>query len=326
MQKSQQPLPHHFNNFLEWLEIEKGLSSSTQENYARFLQKFLNWLKKEGLEDLKPHQINPEHIWKYRVYLARHKSPKTGKALKKSTQNYYLVALRSLLNFFANRDIASLPAEKIELPKEAGNSEVSFLDKEQLSRLLRAPDHSNPHGLRDRAILESLFSTGMRIAELVSLNRNQIKINSNSESLEVVIVGKGGRARTVYFSERAVEWLKKYLEIRDQEPDISKEKALFINFRNRKGDGRRLTARAIQKSIKKYAIKAGIPLTTTPHVLRHTFATDLLSKGVDLRTVQEFLGHKNITATQIYTHVTNKQLRDVHKKFHGLEADLNEQA
>jgi len=312
MNQNQIPIPQHLNDFLDWIDIEKGLSSKTQENYKRFLEKFLFWLKKNNLENLKPHELTPEHIWDYRVFLSRH-SPAHGKeALKRSTQNYYLIALRSLLGYFTAKDIVSLPADKIQLAKGDKEKSVKFLNLEQLKKLFSAPNVTTTPGLRDRAILESFFSTGMRISELTSLNCDQIKLLPITKDIEIGIVGKGGRARTIYFSEDAVNWLRKYLETR-----TDKEKALFINYRAPSGASRRLTPRAIEKIIKRYTIQAGIPITTTPHVLRHSFATDLLSQGVDLRTIQEFLGHKNILATQIYTHITNKQLRDVHRKFHG---------
>jgi site-specific recombinase XerD len=216
------------------------------------------------------------------------------------------------LNYFAERDILSLPAEKIKLAKEKEDREVRFLNLEQLEKLFSAPNVSAIKGLRDRAILETFFSTGMRIAELVSLNREQIKIKPGMDELELSITGKGSRIRTVYFSKRALHWLQKHLETRQD-----KEKALFVDCRIKKGAPLRLTPRSIEKMIKRYAVIAGIPLTTTPHVLRHTFATDLLSQGVDLRIIQEFLGHKNIAATQIYAHVTNKRLREIHQKFHS---------
>lgn len=314
MNRSPKAIPQHIPDFLDWLEIEKGLSSKSQENYSRFLKKFLDWLKINNLEDIKPDELTSDRIWKYRVFLSRQYIPKTKKSLKKSTQNYYLIALRSLLNYFADRDILSLPAEKIKLSREKEERQVRFLNLEQVEKIFAVPNIKEPNGLRDRAILESLFSTGMRIAELVALNRDQIKIKLGitETALELSIIGKGGRIRTVYFSERALNWLKKYLETRQD-----KEKALFINYRSKKNTARRLTARSIEKNIKKYAILAGIPLTTTPHVLRHTFSTDLLSQGVDIRTLQEFLGHKSITATQIYAHVTNKRLREIHEKFHS---------
>jgi len=314
MEKSPKPIPHHLSDFLDWLEIEKGLSSKSQENYARFLKRFFDWLKMSSLENLKPHELTPEHIRKYRLFLSRQYLPKTKQPLKKSTQNYYLIAFRSLLNYFADRDILSLPAEKIKLAKDKGERQVRFLNLEQLEKLFSTPDVSKIQGLRDRAILETLFSTGTRIAELTALNWEQIKINLGMEELELSIVGKGGRIRTVYFSQRALFWLRKYLETRKD-----KEKALFINYRSKIRAPRRLTPRSIEKIIKKYAILAGLPLTTTPHVMRHSFATDLLNQGVDLRTIQEFLGHKSIAATQIYAHVTSKQLRDIHRKFHGLK-------
>lgn len=312
MNTDSRPLPQHFSDFLDWLDIEKGLSSKSQENYARFLKRFLDWLKINKLDNLKPHELLPEHIWKYRAFLSRQYRPKSSVPLKKATQNYYLIALRSLLNYFAERDILALPAEKIKLAKDKSERQVRVLNLEQLEKLFSALDVTKTQGLRDRAILEILFSTGMRIAELTSLNREQIRIKPVMEELEISIVGKGGRVRPVYFSQRSLHWLKKYLETRND-----KEKALFINYRSKTGTPRRLTPRSIEKMTKKYAILAGLPLTTTPHVMRHSFATDLLAQGVDIRTLQEFLGHKNIAATQIYAHVTNKQLREIHRKFHS---------
>jgi len=297
MKKSSKPLPHHLTDFLDWLDIEKGLASKSQENYARFLKKFTDWLNANGLQNLKPHELSPEHIWKYRVYLSR----SSKHPLKKSTQNYYLIALRALLNYFTERDILALPTEKIKLSKDKREREIHFLTLEQLKKLFASPDISEASGLRDRAILETFFSTGLRISELVSLKCTQVKPKLNAKEAEISIIGKGGKIRTVYLSERTLEWLKKYLETRKDNSDV-----LFP-----------LTPRAIQKMTKKYAVIAGIPLFTTPHVMRHTFATDLLEQGVDLRTIQEFLGHKSITATQIYTHVTSKKLREVHKKFHN---------
>lgn len=308
MEKSQKPLPQHLTDFLDWLDIEKGLSNKSQENYSRFLKKFIDWLAKNNLSGLKPHELSPTHIWEYRVYLSRH----SEKPLKKTTQNYYLIALRSFLNYFANRDIISLPSEKIKLAKSKDEKKVHFLNLEQIEKLLAAPDVRKINGLRDRAILESLFSTGLRIAELVSLNRDQIRITPLTKDLEIGIIGKGNHNRTVYFSERAVYWLKKYL---DQRKD--KDKALFVNYQGRKNAPRRLTDRSIERNIRKYSLLAGLSGNTTPHTLRHSFATDLLSQGVDLRLIQEFLGHRNIATTQIYTHVTNKRLKDIHRKFHG---------
>ncbi len=319
MEKSNTPLPKHINDFLDWIDVEKGLSSKTQENYRRFLQKFLVWLKKNNLQDLLPHQLDQNHIWDYRVYLARHSPTHAKEALKKTTQNYYLIALRAFLGYFVAKDVVSLPPDKITLSRPDKEQTVKFLTLEQLNKLFLAPDTTTIQGMRDRAIVELFFSTGMRVSELTSLNREQVKIKPGMVDLELGIVGKGGRARTIYFSKSAIEWLEKYLQARDD-----KEKALFINYSGKKNAPRRLTPRAIEKNLKKYIIMAGLPITTTPHVLRHSFATDLLTQGVDLRVIQEFLGHKNILATQIYAHVTNKQLRDVHKKFHGKTKANNE--
>jgi site-specific recombinase XerD len=313
MEKSSIPIPKHINDFLDWIDIEKGLSTKTQENYKRFLDRFLFWLKKANLEGLLPHQLTPDHIWEYRVFLSRHFTTHRGESLKKTTQNYYLIALRALLGYFVAKDILSLPPDKVALPRPDKEKTVKFLTLEQLQKLFLAPNIKTDAGLRDRAMLETFFSTGMRIHELTSLNREQIKIKPGMADFELGIIGKGGRARTVYFSKNAIEWLGKYLDTRKDD----NEKALFINYRGPKTASRRLTPNAIEKSIKKYTVMAGLPITTTPHVLRHSFATDLLAHGVDIRLLQEFLGHKSILATQIYTHVTNKQLRDVHRKFHG---------
>jgi site-specific recombinase XerD len=309
------PIIKYLPDFLDYLEIEKGLSGKTQENYSRFLNKFFQWLKNNNLDDLKPNGLSASHIWKYRVYLSRHASQGAKKTLKKSTQNYYLIALRSLLEFFAEKDIASFSPTKIKLAKEKSDKEIKFLKLDQIEKLLLAPDVNNKIGLRDRAILETLFSTGLRVAELTALNRDQIKISDIAKELEISIMGKGGKVRAVYFSERAVNWLKKYLKKR-----TDMDEALFINYKpgiEKSGLSRRLTTKSIEEIVKKYVKIAGLPIMATPHTLRHSYATDLLSEGVDLRLVQEFLGHRNIATTQIYTHVTNKQLRDVHRKFHG---------
>jgi site-specific recombinase XerD len=305
------PIPEYYNDFLDWLEIEKGLGDKTQENYARFIKKFFQWLKIQNLGTLTPPELNLEHISNYRMYLARQCFTKKGEPLKKSTQNYYLIALRSLLKFFSEKNIPSLPPDKVKLPRTQKERKIRFLRLEELEKLFNTPDTSTIQGLRDRAILEILFSTGMRISELVSLNRDQIPIKKNIRDLEISIVGKGSAVRPVYLSERAIFWLKKYLETRKD-----KEEALFVSYKGEKVL-KRISQRAIQKQIKKYVIKAGLPLSTTPHVLRHTFATDLVEKGVDLRTIQEFLGHKTPLATQIYTHITSKRLKEVHRKFHS---------
>lgn len=309
------PIIKYLIDFLDYCEIEKGLSSKTQENYTRFLRKFFIWLKEVGIENLKPAQLNPEHIWKYKVYLSRHLAPKTKKNLKKTTQNYYLIALRSLLEFFAEKDIPSLPSSKIKLAKDKADKEIKFLRLEQLARLLASPSHKTIIGRRDRALLETLFSTGLRVAELAALNIDQLRIKEDTTDLEIAVVGKGSKIRTVYFSKRAVQALRAYLKERRDLDD-----ALFINYKRGSAltnRSRRLTVKSIEDIVKKYVLSAGLPVMATPHTLRHSFATDLLNQGVDLRTVQEFLGHSNIATTQIYTHVTNKQLRDIHRRVHG---------
>lgn len=313
MDKSK-PIIKYLIDYLDFCEIEKGLSSKTQENYTRFLRKFFNWLKLTGREGLKPSSLSPELIWEYKVHLSRHQDSKTKKTLKKTTQNYYLIALRSLLEFFVEKDIASLPPSKVKLAKDKADKEIKFLKLDQLSRLLTTPSAGTIIGLRDRALLETLFSTGLRVAELAALNRDQLRLRSETKDIETAIIGKGSKIRTVYFSGRAVKALRAYL---DERKDM--DEALFINYRRgaaKTQDTRRLTVKSIEDIVKKYVISAGLPVMATPHTLRHSFATDLLNQGVDLRTVQEFLGHSNIATTQIYTHVTNKQLRDIHRRVH----------
>lgn len=313
MKKSNKTIKEHIIDFLEWCEIEKGLSNKTQENYNNFLKRFTGYLDTTKQSNKKPHELTSEDVWKYRLFLSKEKDPKTGKLIKKTTQNYYLIALRALLNYFADRDITSLPAEKIKLARDAQKEKkINFLGLNQVEKLLLAPQLKDLAGVRDRAILETLFSTGLRVAELVALNRDQFMDIKNKKDLEMQVIGKGDKPRTVYFSERALKWLKTYLEYRkDGDP------ALFINYRARQGDSRRLTARSVERMVKKYVKISGLPLTTTPHTLRHSYATDLLEQGVDLRLIQEFLGHSNIATTQIYTHVTNKKLKDVHKQYHS---------
>ena len=312
MKKSNKTIIQFIPDFLDYCEVEKGLANKTQQNYQHYLNKFTSWLKKAKKEGLFPHQLTNEDIWAYRLYLSRYMDPK-GRPLKKVTQNYYLIALRAFLSYFTAKDVESLPADKIALPKAvSGEKTVKFLNIEQIEKLLNAPKANSPIGLRDKAILESLFSTGLRIAELVALNKEQFANLKDKKDLEIGIIGKGSHPRTVYFSERSLSWIQKYLETRKD-----KEKALFINYRARGDAEARLTPRSIERLVKKYALLAGVPVFTTPHTLRHSMATDLLTQGVDLRTIQEFLGHRNIVTTQIYTHVTNKRLRDVHRQFHS---------
>ena len=315
MKKSDKSIIEHTNDFLEYLDIEKGLSNKSQETYQRFLKKFVNWLKINNLETLSPHELSEDHIRKYRMFLSQSFNKNTKEPIRRSTQNYYLIILRNLLNYFTDRDIISLPSEKIKLAKSKSDERViKFLPIDQIKKLLDAPKTSTLTGLRDRAILETLFSTGLRVAELANLNKEQLKIApSLTKDLEIVIIGKGSRPRPVYFSERAVKWIGKYLETRKD-----KEKALFINYKGPKSAPRRLSPRSVEDIVKKYAILAGVPAFTSPHTIRHSFATDLLMKGVDLKTIQEFLGHKNISTTQIYAHITSKKLRETHRKFHSL--------
>lgn len=301
-------------DFLDFCEIEKGLSSKTQENYTRFLKKFFVWLKDTGNSSLTPSKLTSEHVWQYKVYLSRHIDPRTKKTLKKNTQNYYLIALRSLLNFFVEKDITTLPPSKIKLAKDKADKEIKFLNLEQLKRLLESPSAGTIIGLRDRSLLETLFSTGLRVAELAALNRDQLRIKDDTHDIEIAVAGKGSKIRTVYFSNRAIKALRDYIKERHDMDD-----ALFINYKRGgavTNTSRRLTVKSIEDIVKKYVIITGLPVMATPHTLRHSFATDLLNNGVDLRTVQEFLGHSNIATTQIYTHVTNKQLRDIHRKVH----------
>lgn len=318
MKQSTMPLIKHIPNFLDYCEVERGLSPISTKNYHNFLKLFVNWLKDHSLVDLRPHELTTEHIWAYRLYLSRKQDDK-GKRIKKTTQSYYLIAIRILLNYFADKDIVSLPSEKIKLPKLTDkDKKIKFLNFEQVEKIFNIPDVTKVDGLRDRTMLEIFFSTGMRIAELTSLNINQFDrvnlIKGKFDDLELSITGKGGNARTVYFSNRALKWISKYIKTRN---DLLSP--LFINYsRNSdQSDEHRLTSRSIERMVRKYSVMAGLPIDATPHTLRHSYATDLLDQGADLRSVQELLGHKNIVTTQIYTHVTNKKLRDVHRRFHS---------
>jgi site-specific recombinase XerD len=292
-------LQNLINEFLEYLEIEKGRSQLTIRNYDFYLKNFLNWAKIK-----QPEEINLNLIKKFRLYLAR-------KKLSPSTQNYYLIALRSFLKYLAKKDIKTLAPEKIELAKTS-ERQISFLEGEDLETFLNAPlkvDQPEILKLRDKAILELLFSTGLRISELINLKKEDI----NLEKDEFSVKGKGGRWRTVFLSNQAKYWLKKYLEKRN---DLSP----FLFIRHDKAvkseNLNPLTARSVQRMVKKYAKIAGLTKKITPHTLRHSFATDLLINGADLRAIQELLGHKNITTTQIYTHLTNRHLKEIFKAFH----------
>lgn len=312
--KSTDPLAEHVSPFLDYCEIEKGLSSNTQRNYDQYLKVFTNWLRETNNIELLPHELTANHIWDYRLYLARKYKTNRGEYLGKKSQNYYLIALRALLDFLTERDIETLPASKVKLAKQKSEETISFLDVHDVEKMLAIPDTATTGGLRDRAILELFFSSGMRISELIALDIDQmsmLKDNDAKRTYELSIVGKGKHIRTIFISPRAAEWLRAYIKTRH---DV--HKPLFINYRSRT-ENKRLTPRSVQNMITKSALLAGLSKKVTPHTLRHTYATDLLGHGADLRSVQELLGHKNVATTQIYTHVTNKGLRDIHEKFHG---------
>lgn len=296
--------------FLEYLEIEKNCSALTIRDYRHYLTRFLNWLSPTRSVQT-PKNIDLETVKKYRIYLARY-ADKSDRTLSRQTQAYHVIALRSFLRWLVKNDYQTLAPEKIDLPRGESRS-LKFLDASQLERLLAQPDISKIQGLRDKAIIETLFSTGLRVSELVKLSRDSI----NLERREFGVIGKGGRSRVVFLSERAVSWIRKYLDARDDpwEP-------LFVRLAGAvdpttSGEKMRLSVRSVQRIVEKYVKKARLPVKITPHGLRHTFATDLLMAGADIRSVQEMLGHKNISTTQIYTHVTNKQLREIHETFHG---------
>lgn len=294
-------------DFLEYLELERNASQLTIRNYDHYLKRFLEFSK-----DINPEDIDLGLVRKYRLYLSRYADPKTKRPLKRITQNYFMIALRALLRYLARVDIQSLSAEKVELG-ELEARPLKVLDEGALKSLLDAPDIGKIDGMRDRAILETLFSTGLRVSELASLNRDTI----NLDRREFSIIGKGGKERIVFLSDSAVDYLNKYLAVRKDS-----FKPLFIRFQGRldlgeNGELMRLTTRSIERIIEKYVKELGLSVKATPHTLRHSFATDLLINGADIRSVQEMLGHSSIQTTQIYTHVTNAHLKDVHKAFHS---------
>lgn len=309
-------------DFLEYLEIERNVSQLTIRNYRHYLERFLHFLVGQTnpspsptvkTQSVKSSEITAENIRQYRLYLSRFTDEK-GLSLKRVTQNYHLIALRSFLKYLAKRDIQTISPDKIDLPKAESRS-IKFLEHTDVERLLNMPEISTKEGMRDKAILEVLFSTGLRVSELVSLNRDQI----NLDRREFSVIGKGRRTRIVFLSERAADWLRRYLATR--EDDL---RPIFIRYsgktpdeNDKTGDSIRLTARSVQRSVEKYVKKAKLMIKITPHGLRHTFATDLLGNGADLRAIQELLGHKNVSTTQIYTHITNPQLKEIHDKFHS---------
>lgn len=297
--------------FLEYLEVERQVSQYTIRNYHHYLTRFLNWLNgyKPGL---KPSELDIKTVSKYRVFLSRFTDDK-GKTLSRTTQSYHVIALRSWFKWMTKHDYEILTPEKIDLPRGESKS-LKFLSIEQVERLMNQPRLSDKIGLRDRAILETMFSTGLRVSELVSLNRDQVDL----ERREFGVIGKGRKIRIVFLSVRATDWLRRYLDTREDA-----WQPVFIRYSRKQeditsdGESMRLSVRTVQRLVEKYRRQARLPIPITPHGIRHSFATDLLRKGAGLREVQEMLGHKNVQTTQIYTHVTNPQLKKVHDKFHS---------
>lgn len=295
-------------DFLEYLEIEQNRSQKTIANYDHYLTRLQDYAG-----DIEISDIDPELIRKWRLWLAR-LGTNTSDELQKVTQNYHLIALRAFLRFCAKRDIPALPPDKIELARTT-RKQVTFLNEEELERLFQQPDVSTLIGLRDRAILELLFSSGLRVSELVGLDRDHI----NLKRREFMVRGKGQKDRPIFISPSAAEWIIEYL---DQREDNTRP--LFIRYNGSKkvdltGNFHRLTARSVQRMVSRYALLAGITKHVSPHTLRHSYATDLLMNGADLRSVQTMLGHSNISTTQIYTHVTDPHLKAVYEKFHHPE-------
>ena len=309
--------------FLEYIEIEKGRSLNTVSNYDHYLSRFLDFIKNDN-----PANINDNMIREFRLWLNRQSTGNnraTGDTLSKKTQNYYLIALRAFLKYLARQGVKTMSAERIELAKVEERS-LDLITHIELSRLLDSPKGTDLKDLRDKAILELLFSTGLRVSELCSLNRDM-----DLHSDELSIRGKGGKVRVVFISDEAKDAVKKYLSARKDMGDAlfiqvtSPKPGLGTNSKKQKTlsqafatmDVKSLTRRSIERIVKQHAIKAGISKKVTPHVMRHMFATDLLSNGADLRSVQAILGHANIGTTQIYTHVTDKHLKEIHKKYHN---------
>ena len=297
-------LENLITQFLEYLEIEKNRSDKTVRNYDFYLKRFNEWAG-----DTSPSGITQEKVRQYRLWLNRF-ADEHGHTLKKNTQNYHLIALRAFLKYLAKRDIKTLSAEKIELGKMPERI-VDFLEGNDLERILEAPtlaDSPEVIKKRDKAIIELLFSTGLRVSELANLKKEQINLKKE----EFTVRGKGDKPRVVFLSNQARFWVKQYLEARhDMSP------FLFVSHDRAHESEAALTPRSVERLVKKYSKIAGITKKVTPHTMRHSYATDLLMNGADIRSVQAMLGHSSITTTQIYTHITNQQLRDVHKSFHG---------
>jgi len=300
----------YIRKFLEHLEVERNCSRLTIRNYSHYLDVLLDYLiDDKKIEVPMVSDLTADNIRSFRLFLARRLG--TNGEMKVVTQGYYVIAVRSFLKWCVKNDIACLAPEKLDVPKNKEHS-LKFLDEDQINRLLNQPTLSQKNGLRDKAILELLFSTGLRVSELVSLNKDQV----NLKTREFGVVGKGGKARVVFVSKQATEFLARYFRSR-----TDNHKPLFIrtggkNEISSTDEQMRLSARSIQRLVKHYVKLAKLPVLATPHTLRHSMATDMLRSGADLRSVQEMLGHKNIATTQIYTHVTDARLREVHDKFH----------
>ena len=297
-------------DFIEHVEVERGRSQKTAENYHLYLQRLI-----EFAGDIEVHKVSAEVVRKWRLWLNRYEND-AGDSLSPLTQSYHLIALRSFLGYCSKRDINTLTPEKVELPK-AKRKQVSFLTQEETTRILAVNDGQTPQDLRDKAILELLFSSGLRVSELCNLNRDHINLNRG----EFMVRGKGQKDRPVFISPEATECLATYLKTR-----TDPAKPLFIRYSGAKegdsdGESFRLTPRSVQRIVSHYAKRAGITKHVSPHTLRHSFATDLLMNGADIRSVQGMLGHSNIATTQVYTHITDKHLKEVHSQFHRKHQD-----
>ena len=306
-------------DFLESLEIEKGRSTKTVENYGLYLARFIDLITEdfEGQGMIKPSDITPEVLRRFRLKLNRFSDNQNKERLSALTQSYHLIALRGFFKYLAKRGIKSLDPSLIDLPR-AAKKQVTFLHFDEIERLLAEIPLDTESGLRDRAIIELLFSGGLRVSELCSLNRDSI----NLERREFMVRGKGKKDRPIFIDKSTAECIKDYLNMRtDTLPALFLNNSANQQIPSTSGDFRRLTPRSIERIIQKYTRLAGITKHVTPHTMRHSFATDLLMNGADIRSVQSLLGHANISTTQIYTHITDPHLKEVHEKFHSESED-----